>query len=316
VLLPAFVPEGLHAPFQRLGWKIILYRIDREGDPDFEDLERLLKAEHPALAILIHYFGLPKPIGHFAELARIHGTLSLEDLAHAYLGESADGPLGTRGDLVLYSLPKMVGVPDGAALVLRRGVAPGLQPPEDHWRHRLYVAKASVDLAIASGARFFPHPLGTFGFKAAGMVLSGNPYGTLMRYFLAPAPMSGLSHRLLGRVDHESLPGRRRALARVYAEKLDREKFPFFRGAAEPTNVMMGFPVTVTDRVRFKRYLAQKAVGGVFWERKWDFIPESERDRHADALWLMRHHYLFPLHQKLAPWQAARVAELANLWPG
>jgi len=317
VLLPAYVPEGLYAPFALSDWKILLYRVDRDLNPDWGHLEQLLAQHEPQLAVLIHYFGLPKPMRRFCDLCHRHGALVVEDMAHAYLGETEERPLGREGDFILYSLPKMLGLPDGGPIVVRNRQAVGdFAAGRESMLHRFYVMQQLLMLEAVTAGRRIPRPLGGMAQLLLSRLIPLSPYRTLMRYFRRPAPMSRISRFLLRRIDCERFKAKRRALARIYVERLDRSRFEFFPGAELPLNVMMGFPVRVRRRDDLVRHLARRSIAGVCLVNKWNFIPPQEEEAYREAIEVLRGHFLFPVHQRLSARQVERVVEAANSWPG
>ena len=97
VLLPAYVPEGLYKPFEFLDWRISLYPVDTNLEPEWEALETLFATERPCLAVMIHYFGLEMDITRFGKICRTWGTLLIEDMAHVLPG--AGCRIGVTGDV-------------------------------------------------------------------------------------------------------------------------------------------------------------------------------------------------------------------------
>ncbi len=315
VLLPAFVPEGLYAPFAHAHWRIALYKVDRDLNPIWDHVETLLQQHSPQMAILIHYFGLPKPIRQFVEICHAHGTLVVEDMAQAYLGETENGPLGQAGDFILYSLPKMIGVPDGAPLVIKQPSAVGDIPkPHESKLHRRYVFQQMITLATTMITDRVPARAGRTGVILLSRILAASPYQTLMQYYTTPAPMSKVSRFLFRRIDHQRVRLQRRKLAQVYIDGLDSSKFEFFHDAGRPLNVMMGFPVRLTHRDPFVRYLARNSISGVYFVNRWNFIPKGQEAIYSDAIRVLHCHFLFPLHQRLSVAQVQYVIEVANSW--
>src|SRR5437773_1451757 len=56
VLLPSYVPEGLYAPVQHRGCKIVLYPVGLDLDPNWDALVALLNSHKPRLACFIHFY--------------------------------------------------------------------------------------------------------------------------------------------------------------------------------------------------------------------------------------------------------------------
>lgn len=317
VLLPAFVPEGLYAPFMQAHWRIGLYKVDRTLNPVWDHLETLLRQYRPRIAVLIHYFGLPKPIQQFIEICHSYNTLVVEDMAQAYLGETENGPLGQTGDFILYSLPKVIGLPDGAPLVIRQpNVLSDIPKSHESNLHRRYVVQQMITLATTTIALRVPISAGRRGISLLSRILAGSPYQTLMQYYTAPAPMSRISWFLLRHIDHQRVRLQRRKLAGVYINGLDRSKFKFFPDVERPLNVMMGFPISLTHRDVFIKYLARNLIAGVCFVNNWNFIPRGQEAIYSDAIWVLRSHFLFPLHQRLSVAQVQHVVQVANSWSG
>ena len=87
-------------------------------EPIEEELERLVGERTRAL-YLIHYLGFPQDVGTWRRWADERGLLLIEDAAQAWLAETAEGPVGSLGDLAVFCLYKTYGVPDGAAAIAK-----------------------------------------------------------------------------------------------------------------------------------------------------------------------------------------------------
>lgn len=82
---------------------------------------------------LIHYLGFPAPVEEIARACRTRGVLLVEDCALSLLSCDGARPLGTTGDAAIFCLYKTLPVPNGGALVVRRGpplaLPAGAEPP-------------------------------------------------------------------------------------------------------------------------------------------------------------------------------------------
>lgn len=312
VLLPAFVPEGLIAPFNRAGIRVHQYAVDRNLDPAWSHLEDLLASFKPRLTTLIHYFGLRKPAHRFAELCRAHGSLMLEDLAHV-IPCSADSMFTTSGDFVLYSLPKIIGVPDGAVLEVGSQVV-GLDrfPGGSHPKHVLYLAIQYAGMWCDSHWEQGPIAVGLH-FLARVIRKLFPAYPLLMSYYHHCCPMSGVSRRLSERVAWHDCAAQRRTLEAAYDALLDRDAFTRFTEGTPSDHGKMGFPVIVNgDRSSFVAFLKYHQVRGVFFDLNWNFVPCGETYKDAD--FVRKQHFLFPTRISLQVSDVERVARLANEW--
>ena len=125
VLLPAYIGwsskegSGVFDPIAELGVKYSFYRVSSRLQIDVEDVESKIKAHHPRILVLIHYFGFPDPDSCLlCKFAHEHGVLVVEDEAHAMLSDQVGGICGRTGDAAIYSLHKLLPLKCGGRLVL------------------------------------------------------------------------------------------------------------------------------------------------------------------------------------------------------
>src|SRR5438128_3234701 len=97
------------------GVELEFYRVDSQLRVDEEDLARAARAADATY--LISHFGYPM-------CAPPGDAPVIEDAAHGLFSAAEDGPLGSRGDAAVFCPRKSLGVPDGGALLVRRGGAP------------------------------------------------------------------------------------------------------------------------------------------------------------------------------------------------
>lgn len=318
VLLPAYVPEGLIAPVRRSRLRVVFYSLKRDLTPDWRVLEERLKQENPKLAVMIHYFGTAQPIRQFCEMCHRHGTLVVEDMAHVL--HSCESTLGTSGDFILYSLPKMLGVPDGAPLVVRTSI---LDPDRfeftPDYRHTLYVTKQLARLVTSTLYRMY---IGNTARQLMQRVVPWrirkftDSYGTLMEYFEHPNEVSSVSRYLLTRTDWQRIIHHRRRLAQRYQDKLDPDLFERFPGAADLSHAGVGFPVLIKNRDSLVNHLKEDGIRGVYYQDRWDFFPRNETPVHEEAIKTMTQHFLFPTAQSLSLDEVDFVVKIANNWRG
>jgi hypothetical protein len=122
VLVPAFHSGTEVEALLRAGLACRFYAGSETLEPEEAELEQLLGPRTRAL-YLIHYVGLPQDAGRWRRWCDERGLLLIEDAAQAWLANAGGGPAGSFGDAAVISLYKAVGLPDGAALVLRRAAA-------------------------------------------------------------------------------------------------------------------------------------------------------------------------------------------------
>lgn len=126
VLLPAFIGwsaregSGVFDPVRESGSPYGFYGLNADLSVDVDDLAARLAAGRFAVLVVIHYYGRTEPrLAEIKQLADEHGALLVEDLAHGYFTAQQQGPAGSTGDVLLYSLHKMLPLADGGQLVYR-----------------------------------------------------------------------------------------------------------------------------------------------------------------------------------------------------
>jgi dTDP-4-amino-4,6-dideoxygalactose transaminase/CelD/BcsL family acetyltransferase involved in cellulose biosynthesis len=117
VLVPAWYHGAEVEALVRAGIVPRFYEVGPQLGPDPAELEAQLGPPVRAL-LLIHYFGFPQEASAWVAWCQAKGLLLFEDAAQGWLGTIGDRPLGSFGNLVVFCPYKMVGVPDGAALLL------------------------------------------------------------------------------------------------------------------------------------------------------------------------------------------------------
>jgi CelD/BcsL family acetyltransferase involved in cellulose biosynthesis len=127
VLFPALHHRRTLETLAMAGLAPRLHDLSAGLEPDPDELEGLLGARVRAL-YLVHHLGFPQDAPGWLAWCRSRGLLLIEDATEAWLGTIEGRPLGSVGDLGVFSLRATVGWP-GGALVLAR-------PPDRELRGR------------------------------------------------------------------------------------------------------------------------------------------------------------------------------------
>lgn len=112
--LPAYCCKSILLPISNLGIEVSFYDIG-------ERLEPLLnkgKFSKGDVFLLVHFFGIPQDVLLIERFCKEHGMLLVEDCAHTLPDPEAGMPMGSTGIFSIYSLRKMLPVPDGGVLVV------------------------------------------------------------------------------------------------------------------------------------------------------------------------------------------------------
>jgi dTDP-4-amino-4,6-dideoxygalactose transaminase len=120
VLVPAYHCGSEIAALVQAGLACRFYEAGETLEPDADELEALLTPRTRAL-FLIHYYGFPQDAPRWRAWCDERRLFLLEDCAQAWLASHDGRPLGSFGDIAIFSLAKTFPLPDGGALVSPRG---------------------------------------------------------------------------------------------------------------------------------------------------------------------------------------------------
>ena len=306
VLLPSYLCESVVTPVEAVGARPAFYPVGKRLDVDVADLHLAISPATRAV-VLIHYLGFPGPLQEVWELCHRLGIALIEDCAHALYSRNGEVPLGSVGDLAIYSPWKSLPLPDGGLLRLNREgltvAAPETQPAPRETASRLaYRALGTVEQLV--------------GWSPRLMLLQRQSLRRQMhdRVSAGPAEMlagSEVSWRLLLAAHAEEVVEKRR---RNYARLLDacRElawAIPVFDSL--PTGVCpLGLPLVAENRDHWRDVLLRRGVNvRTYWEQ---LPPLVNLQQFPDAAWLRDRILVLPVHQGLP---SAGVEWLARLLP-
>jgi dTDP-4-amino-4,6-dideoxygalactose transaminase len=304
VLMPAYHHGSEVEALARAGLGIEFYEGTEQLEPDEAELETLLAGARVRALHLTHYLGFPQDAPRWRAWCDERGLLLFEDAAQAWLATRDGRPVGSWGDLAIFSLYKTVGIPDGGAMVTSSGQlapsrAPRLRPVELASRHwawiAAYVPAAGPLASSVIAARRRREQRGTVGDPEFAL---GDP----------TEPAARLTPLLLRRIFDPATAERRR---RNYAWLLERLAGavapPFDR--LDPGASPFVFPVRFADKAAALRRLSGEGVSGLdLWSVPHSLLPQERfpaaAARRSTVVGL-------PVHQELTRGQLERVAAAA-----
>ncbi len=116
VLVPAFHCRTVVEPILHYGCGVVFYNVQRNGKVDLEDIARKIDRQTKAI-IAIHYFGVLQPVHQLQAICKQHGLFFIEDCAHIFMGDIAGEPIGSFGEISIFSWRKFLPLYDGGLLV-------------------------------------------------------------------------------------------------------------------------------------------------------------------------------------------------------
>jgi perosamine synthetase len=121
VLMPGYHHGSEVEAFLHAGLSCRFYDVGPTLRPDPGALDQLIGPRTRTL-YLIHYLGFPQDAPGWLGWCRERGLLLIEDVAQSWLASVGGRPLGSFGDMAIFSFYKAVGVPEGGALCSSRPV--------------------------------------------------------------------------------------------------------------------------------------------------------------------------------------------------
>lgn len=119
VLLPSFHCSSQIEAAEAAGLRCEFFPVRTDATVDLDEIARRLHDDVLALMV-IHYFGWPLDLDGLSALARERGVALFEDCALSLFSQHRGRPVGTVGDLAIFSLRKFLPVRDGGLLRLNR----------------------------------------------------------------------------------------------------------------------------------------------------------------------------------------------------
>lgn len=118
ILVPAYHHGAEVEALEQAGATPRFYAGTADLAPDPSELEGMLRPATRALH-LIHHLGFAQDSAQWADWCREHDLLLIEDCAPAWLSFTGDKPVGSYGDLAVFSLYKTIALPDTGATLCR-----------------------------------------------------------------------------------------------------------------------------------------------------------------------------------------------------
>lgn len=244
--------EALLQAGLRLSW----YELNERLEPVEASLDALVGPRTKAL-LLIHYLGFPQDAERWRGWCDERGLLLIEDAAPAWLTSIGDEPVGSFGDLSIFSFRKTCGVPDGGALVLGARV-PRLEPTRKPGfgmllkRHAAWAAMRSRVAATVLENWMSRGPFDSVQDDPIGHFAMGDPERRPQRISLA----------LLSRLAAASVAARRRDNYRYLLDRLGELVSPPFDWLPDGASPYM-FPLTFGERDDLIKRLRRSGVHAV-----------------------------------------------------
>lgn len=328
ILMPSYNCWVEIDPILYQGLRIKYYRITKTFSVDLDDLRAAINEKTRAV-LITHYLGFPQPLDEIKEVCEQYKLILIEDCAHAFLSEYKGRPVGSFGDISIFSFRKTLPIPDGAALVINNDriiyknshkkpnifstyyVVAEYLKIQTSMRENLLKQTLLKLLRNSAYCSFFAarlilrilHKI----FKDKGLYLV-YPSGNLYRKEIANWGVSPLSKRIISSSDFEQI------------KKIRRRNFQFLlnyfgddtRFCLPVKEVPVGvcplfFPIFSETRDVLYSLLKRRGIGGHDW---WgDFHPDVPWRKFPDAKFMKAHVLGLPIHQDLTLLHLQKIIE-------
>jgi dTDP-4-amino-4,6-dideoxygalactose transaminase len=330
VLVPAYCCGSEIDALLRAGLKLAFYRVGPDLVPDFDHIEQLC-AEPAKALFIIHYFGWPQPIDSLLALAENHGMFLIEDNAHGLCSFDEMGrPLGSLGDIGIFSFTKTLAIPDGGALVIRQDTGRDDQLPAGERPSLLRTAGKFAGILRGAVSHGVPAAAKVVRKARSGVAaISGSeiekddfsdrppPEADLDKNVLdidrASWRMSSISRYLLRHTNHETIRDIRRRNFIQLSENFEggTSARPLLTHLPPGCSPMM-FPVWAEQPLDLLRHLLKAGIeSDIFWEFT---HPEVSMEPFPFEDDLKKRCIEIPVHQCLDEDDIALIADALNSW--
>ncbi|MDP2895575.1 MAG: DegT/DnrJ/EryC1/StrS family aminotransferase [bacterium] len=312
VAIPSYICDVVPDSLRKAGYAIAYYDVQRDLRVSVAELLRTVSQRVRAL-VVVHYFGFPQEnIGEIAEFARCRGIFLIEDCAHALLASHNGIPLGQFGDAAIFSLWKILPVPDGGLLVMKER-----SPGEKAWDHapgssgipgilRLLISRFAEKVALS------PDRATRLWGRLSGRGQNRADFEESVRGLAQDVPVgpSFATRLLLARLDPARVSRRRRRNYRIFVSSLDELKGAALRRVMPEGACPWAIPLFLDRRDLIRDALARHGIEAPSWPR----LPkEVKKDEGSTAVLLARKILLLPVHQNVS---ASNMSKMAAMLKG
>lgn len=319
VLFPAYFHGVELEALLEAGVRPRFFPVHEKMRVDPEEVIARITPETKAV-YLIHYAGFPGPVEELAAACRERNVLLIEDCALSLLSCKGEKPLGSWGDAAIFCLYKTLPVPNGGAVVLRRGPPLGLptgEPPSFASTMAPVLSSMLQGMEIHGGAagKLVRKAVRTVG-NAVSRAARAERVATGTQHFdrsHVGLSMSNLSHVVASAQDFSGIVERRRRNYFHLLGKLRGLSQPVF-SELPPGVCPLFYPFQTDDKQAMLARLQARGIEAVdFWRVGHPAVPPGafpEVDRLRQTI------LEIPCHQDLSPMTvdkiAAAVAEVAE----
>jgi perosamine synthetase len=289
------------------GVGIVYYKVKEDLTADMNDLSHKIDINSRAV-VTTHYYGFPQPIEQIKRFCLEKNLFLIEDCAHALFTSYQGRPLGTFGDVSIFSQRKSLPLPDGGALLINN---PNIIPPSLTKKPSQIVSlKRTIGLLIGSLRDTSNNKVLLISSKIIKKTINnlfrikfGKTYNMGMEYDISMTHimMSNISKKIMDGTQIENVVQKRRANFKYLLEHFSNSLYvkKVYSSLPEGTCPLF-FPVRITGKVRqeVQDLLRRDGIHTfVFGKNLHDSLPNNT---FTEAEKLSREILCLPIHQDLS----------------
>jgi dTDP-4-amino-4,6-dideoxygalactose transaminase len=293
VLLPSYTCYDTTLPFHHREVGIDYYEVDKSLAPDKMDLEQKLNTGRYAALFIIHFFGFPQDLDYIRQLKKKYGIKLIEDCAHAFMSRNNDEPLGTLGDVSIFTLRKSIPLPSLGVLLVNDTTSIFTNRTESplHTSMKSICKRVFENLKFQSG----------LNMRKRINTVAATPHNSMKSDSPPTGLVSEINKRLLRNLNYDKIFKARR---KNFTHILDRirknsDLKPLFSTLPDGVSPLV-FPLLIKERDSVCKYLNISGIDAF----PWPYLPEevaSDSNNYEVARRLADSILLIPVHQDLKP---------------
>lgn len=321
VLLPSLNCGAEVDAMLHLGIRPVFYKIGKNLLVDCDDLVGKITANVRAI-LVTHFLGFPQPVDQIKQICTEKNLFLIEDCAHALLSTHNGKPLGSYGDMSIFSLLKTLPVPNGGVLVINNQNIEHNHSPKkaNFFATCFYSAEllkyktwSNKNLVEENGLNLLYNGI-YFSLSSARLLLAGfrkyfNPSGL---YLVKPDSylfvenlcswgISGLARSIISRTDFDQIKNsRRKNFEYLLNYFLKNERGVLLFTELPPGVCPLFFPIILESSEQRETIYKTLKSRGVITHPWWDkFHPAVKWDEFPDSIYLKTRLFGLPIHQDL-----------------
>lgn len=275
VLVPDYICNAVVAPMRALNIKIRFYPVGVNLKPQWQAIEKVIDGNTKAL-VVVNYCGFPNDLVMAKCFCKKHNIYLIEDNAHGFLSADNEKPLGSCGDISIFSFRKVLPIPNGAGLLINNKSLHPLPPQIKYLRKKnralRFVAK---NFLILLKDAFRVGPLKEEDFEA-GRIRDVLEEYDLEKYFVK---FSQVSKFIIEHIDFKGIMAQKRNSYIGWLNYFTKKNiiglkvaFPVLQDNCVP----FSFPVLVDNQKEFIANMFHKGIDCY----PWPYLPRASQENY------------------------------------